>query len=55
MTTTATTDGTNIHVEYPLTRSLRRPTARTATTDQVSGVPYNVQGETGNGFFPIDD
>jgi fibro-slime domain-containing protein len=48
------TDGTNIHVDFPL------PLAPQADgsygyDSEVSGVPYNIGGQTGNGFFPIDD
>jgi fibro-slime domain-containing protein len=48
------TDGTNIHVEYPLTLTPQADGSY-GYDSQVSGVPYNVQGETGDGFFPIDD
>jgi fibro-slime domain-containing protein len=48
------TDGTNIHVDYPLPLSPQADGSY-GYDSQVSGVPYNVQGETGDGFFPIDD
>jgi fibro-slime domain-containing protein len=48
------TAGTNIHVDYPLPLVL--PADGSYGYDsEVSGVPYNIQGQTGNGFFPIDD
>jgi fibro-slime domain-containing protein len=46
--------GTNIHVEYPL--PLTAKDAGVYGYDSVTdGVPYNVPGTTGDGFFPIDD
>jgi fibro-slime domain-containing protein len=48
------TPATNIHVDYPLTLT-PQANGSYGYDSQVSGVPYNVQGETGNGFFPIDD
>jgi fibro-slime domain-containing protein len=48
------TAGTNIHVEYPITLAPQADGSY-GYDSEVSGVPYNVQGETGNGFFPIDD
>jgi fibro-slime domain-containing protein len=48
------TPGTNIHVDYPLPLSPQADGSY-GYDSEVSGVPYNVQGETGNGFFPIDD
>ncbi|MCL2447990.1 MAG: fibro-slime domain-containing protein [Polyangiaceae bacterium] len=48
------TPGTNIHVDYPLplTQSATGSFGYDSNTD---GVPYNIMGQTGNGFFPIDD
>ena len=48
------TPGTNIHVEFPLPLSLQAD-GLYGYDSQVSGVPYGIQGMTGNGFFPIDD
>jgi fibro-slime domain-containing protein len=48
------TDGTNLHVDFPLTLTTQSDGAF-GYDSEVSGVPYNVQGQTGDGFFPIDD
>src|SRR3984957_416059 len=48
------TAGTNIHVDYPLPLVLQTDGSY-GYDSEVSGVPYNIQGQTGNGFFPIDD
>jgi fibro-slime domain-containing protein len=46
--------GTNVHVEYPL--PLKPRGAGVYGYDSVTdGVPYDVPGTTGGGFFPIDD
>jgi fibro-slime domain-containing protein len=46
--------GTNIHVDYPLPLS-KNPDGSFGYDSNVSGEPYNVSGQTGKGFFPIDD
>jgi fibro-slime domain-containing protein len=46
--------GTNIHVNYPLPITLNSDGSY-GYDSQASGVPYNYGGQTGNGFFPIDD
>jgi fibro-slime domain-containing protein len=48
------TPGTNIHVDYPLPIT-RNSDGSYGYDSQTDGVPYNTAGETGNGFFPIDD
>jgi fibro-slime domain-containing protein len=48
------TPGVNIHVDYPLPIA-QNPDGSFGYDSQVSGVPYATPGETGNGFFPIDD
>jgi fibro-slime domain-containing protein len=48
------TDGTNIHVDFPLPLTVQSD-GSFGYDSEVSGVPYNVQGQTGDGFFPIDD
>ena len=46
--------GTNINVTYPL--ALHPGPGGVYTYDsEIDGVPYNVPGATGGGFFPIDD
>jgi fibro-slime domain-containing protein len=48
------TDGTNLHVDFPLPLTTQSD-GSFGYDSEVSGVPYNVQGQTGDGFFPIDD
>jgi len=48
------TEGANIHVDFPLPLTPQADGSY-GYDSQVSGVPYNVQGLTGDGFFPIDD
>ncbi len=46
--------GTNINVSYPI--ELHPADAGVYAYDsEVDGVPYNLPGTTGDGFFPIDD
>ncbi|HEY5145639.1 MAG TPA: fibro-slime domain-containing protein [Polyangiaceae bacterium] len=46
--------GTNIHVDYPLPITANADGSY-GYDSQTDGEPYNVQGVTGDGFFPIDD
>lgn len=48
------TPGTNIHVDYALP-IFKNSDGSYGYDSQKDGVPYNTPGETGNGFFPIDD
>jgi fibro-slime domain-containing protein len=48
------TAGTNIHVEYPLPMTTNADGSFGYDSESM-GVPYNIQGVTGSGFFPIDD
>jgi fibro-slime domain-containing protein len=47
-------NGTNIHVIYPLPLT-QGADGSFGYDSNVSGRPYNTQGQSGNGFFPIDD
>jgi fibro-slime domain-containing protein len=46
--------GTNIHVDYPVPITANADGSY-GYDSQTDGEPYNVQGLTGDGFFPIDD
>jgi fibro-slime domain-containing protein len=46
--------GTNIPVNYPLPLS-KNADGSFGYDSNVSGVPYNISGMSGDGFFPIDD
>jgi fibro-slime domain-containing protein len=46
--------GTNIHVDYPLPITAY-PDGTYGYSSAISGVPYDMSGMTGGGFFPIDD
>jgi fibro-slime domain-containing protein len=47
-------DGTNVHVDYPI--PLKKQSDGSLGYDsETDGVPYNIAGMTGDGFFPIDD
>lgn len=46
--------GKNIHVDYPLLLS-PKGSGVYGYDSETDGVPYNLAGGTGNGFFPIDD
>ncbi|HSY22131.1 MAG TPA: fibro-slime domain-containing protein [Polyangiaceae bacterium] len=48
------TPGTNIHVDYPLPIT-QNADGSYGYDSQTDGQPYNTPGETGDGFFPIDD
>jgi fibro-slime domain-containing protein len=47
--------GTNYKVSVPISLTLDPSTGTYTYDSNVSGVPYNVSGQSGNGFFPIDD
>jgi fibro-slime domain-containing protein len=46
--------GTNLHVDYPLPLT-PKGNGVYGYDSETDGVPYNLAGGTGNGFFPIDD
>jgi fibro-slime domain-containing protein len=46
--------GTNVHVEYPLPIT-PKGNGVYGYDSETDGVPYNLPGGTGDGFFPIDD
>lgn len=46
--------GTNIHVDYPVPITANADGSAGYDSEK-AGVPYNIGGQTGNGFFPIDD
>jgi fibro-slime domain-containing protein len=46
--------GTNIHVDYPLPITANADGSY-GYDSQTDGEPYDIQGVTGDGFFPIDD
>lgn len=47
--------GTNYKVLYPLPLTFDTSTGTLSYDSNVSGRPYNVSGQSGSGFFPIDD
>jgi fibro-slime domain-containing protein len=48
------TAGTNIHVDFPLPLTANADGSY-GYDSETAGVPYAIQGVTGDGFFPIDD
>jgi fibro-slime domain-containing protein len=48
------TSGTNIDRDYPLPLT-KNSDGSFGYDSNVSGVPYNISGQSGDGFFPIDD